>query len=60
MREVWALREVNGMVELTIELYDIGPKTLQDFAGGLPYIVSGLKSLVETGAALPPPYVEAS
>ena len=54
-REVWALAEVNGMVELTIELYHVGSKTLEDFAGGFPYIVSGLKSLVETGEGLPAP-----
>ncbi len=57
-REVWALAEINGMVELTIELYDVkeGSKTLDDFANGFPYIVSGLKSLVETGQSLPAPY----
>lgn len=55
-REVWALAEVNGMVELTVELYEIGEKTLEDFKGGLPYIISGLKSLVETGEGLPAPY----
>jgi uncharacterized protein YndB with AHSA1/START domain/DNA-binding transcriptional ArsR family regulator len=57
VREVWAIREVNGMAELTIEIYDMpadGP-TYRDFTAGLPYIVSGLKSLVETGAALPSP-----
>lgn len=56
-REVWALAEVNGIVELTIELYDVGKdsKTLEDFAGGFPYIISGLKSLVETGEGLPVP-----
>lgn len=54
-REVWSLTPVNGMVELRIELWEIGPRTLEDFAGGLPYIVSGLKSLLETGAALPAP-----
>lgn len=57
-REVWALAEINGMVELTIELFDVGAdsKTLDDFANGFPYIVSGLKSLVETGKPLPQPY----
>lgn len=57
-REIWMLAEVNGMVELTIELYDapVGSKTHTDFADGFPYIVSGLKSLVETGKALPAPY----
>jgi hypothetical protein len=55
VREVWALAEVNGMVELSIELFDAGEKTLEDFSNGLAYIVAGLKSLVETGEALPPP-----
>lgn len=57
-REVWALAEINGMVELSIELYDVAAdsKTLEDFSGGFPYIVSGLKSLVETGRGLPAPY----
>lgn len=54
-REVWELAEMNGMVELKIELYDIGPNTLEDFSNGLPYIVAGLKSLVETGNGLPAP-----
>ncbi len=57
-REVWGLAEVNGMVKLTIELYDVDveSKTVADFSGGFPYIVSGLKSLVETGEALPARY----
>lgn len=57
-REVWAIRDVNGMAELTIELYDVtvGDKTYEDFVGGFPYIVSGMKSLLETGAGLPSPY----
>lgn len=57
VREVWSIVELNGMCELTIELYDApaGSKTLEDFSGGFPYIVSGLKSLLETGRGLPPP-----
>lgn len=56
-REAWLLSEVNGMTELTIELYDVAvdSKTYRDFTEGFPYIVSGLKSLLETGSALPPP-----
>lgn len=54
-REVWALAEVNGMVELKVEIFEIGEKTLEDFKEGIPYIISGLKSLVETGEALPSP-----
>ena len=55
-REVWSIRDVNGMAELTIELYDVtvGGATYNDFTNGFPYIVSGLKSLLETGTALPP------
>jgi len=53
VREVWTLSEGAGMVELTVEYYDIGETTLAEFAGGLAFIVSGLKSLVETGDALP-------
>lgn len=57
-REVWEIKDVDGMAELTIELYDVlvGGKTYEDFVGGFPYIVSGLKSLLETGQGLPPPY----
>jgi len=55
-REVWSLSEINGMTEVTIELYDIveGGPSYEDFVDGLPYILSGLKSLLETGEALPP------
>jgi uncharacterized protein YndB with AHSA1/START domain len=58
VREIWALAEVNGMVELSVEIYDMpaGSKTYEDFTNGIPYIISGLKSLVETGKALPAPY----
>jgi DNA-binding transcriptional ArsR family regulator len=55
VREVWALEENGGVVRLTVELYEIGPRSLDEFAGGLPFVVSGLKSLVETGEALPSP-----
>lgn len=55
VREVWILTEVNGMVELSVEWYEIGDKTLEDFVQGIPYIISGLKSLIETGESLPSP-----
>jgi len=54
-REVWALTEMGDMVELKVEIYEIGEKALEDFKAGLPYIIAGLKSLVETGKALPAP-----
>ena len=54
-REVWELAESGGMVELKVEIYEIGPRSLEDFSEGLPYILAGLKSLVETGEPLPAP-----
>lgn len=51
-REVWELAESSGTVELKVEIYEVGPQSLQDFSEGLPYIVAGLKTLVETGQRL--------
>ena len=55
---MWSIRDVNGMSQLTIELYDVttDSATYRDFVQGFPYIVSGLKSLLETGTPLPAPY----
>ena len=53
--ETWELTAMGDMVELKVSIYQIGDKTLQDFKEGLPYIISGLKSLVETGRSLPAP-----
>ena len=57
-REIWTIRDVNGMSQLTIELYDVttDSATIRDFVQGLPYIVSGLKTLLETGTGLPAPH----
>ncbi|MBT8217138.1 MAG: helix-turn-helix domain-containing protein [Acidimicrobiia bacterium] len=57
-REVWLVEDVNGASKLTVELYDApaGSKTYEDFTNGFPYIVSGLKSVLETGKSLPAPY----
>jgi len=46
------------MSELTIELFDVveGGAIYEDFSNGFPYIVSSMKSLLETGEALPAPY----
>lgn len=54
-REVWTLTEFEEMVELAIELFDmtVDSRRYEDFTNGIPYIVAGLKSLVETGAPLP-------
>ncbi len=51
VREVWLLEDADGSTLLKVELYDApeGSKTLEDFTNGFPYIISGLKTLVETG-----------
>ena len=56
-REVWTLTDLEEMVELAIELFDMTTESrrYEDFTNGLPYIVAGLKSLLETGSALPSP-----
>jgi uncharacterized protein YndB with AHSA1/START domain len=56
-REVWLLEDANGATKLTVERYDVeaGSRTDEDFNGGFPSILSGLKTFVETGKSLPPP-----
>ncbi len=53
-RMVWRVAESNGLTKLTSEAWDVvpGSRTDQDFSGGMSYIVSGLKTLVETGRPL--------
>lgn len=56
-REIWRVEDFSGAAKLTIELYDTpaGTKTHTDFVSGFPYIVSGMKTLLETGKSLPSP-----
>lgn len=51
VREIWRLTPMDGLTSLTVELYGAPPgsNTLDDFATGFPFIISGLKTLVETG-----------
>ncbi len=53
-REVWLVEDVGGATKLTVETYDIvdGGSVHADFAAGLPFIISGLKTLLETGLPL--------
>lgn len=57
-REIWRVEDFNGAAKLTIELYDTpqGSKTYSDFTVGFPYIVSGMKTYLETGKSLPIPH----
>jgi uncharacterized protein YndB with AHSA1/START domain len=53
-REVWSVEDAGGVTKLTVETYDIpvDGKIHADFTGGFPLIVSGLKTLLETGQPL--------
>lgn len=53
-RQVWSVEEADGATRLTVELYDVSAdsKTVAEFTGGFAYIVSGLKTVVETGRSL--------
>ncbi|HKX75054.1 MAG TPA: SRPBCC domain-containing protein [Acidimicrobiia bacterium] len=54
VRMVWDLQAANGSVKLTVQLFDLEPgsRLYEDFTGGISYIVSGLKTLLETGRPL--------
>ena len=54
VREVWIMEEDEGVTRLTVEMYGIEPgqRIYEDFVGGQPYIVAGLKTLLETGKPL--------
>lgn len=51
VREVWIVADAGGTTMLTVEMHDVAvdSKTFSEFTGGFPFIVSGLKTLVETG-----------
>ena len=50
-------RVYSDPVDLAVEYYDLDPesKRLKDFAEGLPYIVGGMKTLLEIGEPFPAP-----
>ena len=54
VRQAWIVEEQHGVTSLTVETRDMDPssKTHGEFTAGIPYIVSGLKTLAETGAAM--------
>lgn len=53
-RMVWIVDESNGLTRVTVEIWEMGrdSKTYAEFTSGIPYIMSGLKSLLETGSGL--------
>ena len=54
-REVWEIEPVGPMCKLTVSFYEVAIDcaTMKSILGGLPFIVSGLKTLLETGKPLP-------
>ena len=56
-REVWEIEPVGRMCKLTVSFYEVALDcaTMKSIVGGLPFIVSGLKTLLETGKPLPSP-----
>jgi DNA-binding transcriptional ArsR family regulator/uncharacterized protein YndB with AHSA1/START domain len=54
VRNVWEIDEVEGLTRVRCEYYEMqaGDKRYEDFSGGIPYIMSGLKTLLETGTPL--------
>lgn len=55
-RVTWELEETDGITKLTAihDDFPSGSKVYDNVAGGWPYILSGLKTLVETGTPLKP------
>jgi DNA-binding transcriptional ArsR family regulator/uncharacterized protein YndB with AHSA1/START domain len=53
-REIWRVDDIGGATKLTIELYEtpVGSKTHTEFSGGLVFIASAMKTLIETGVPL--------
>ena len=53
-RQVWLVEEADGATRLSVELYGVAAtsKTVAEFTGGFAFIVSGLKTVVETGRSL--------
>ena len=53
VRMVWLIAEADGLTRVTVESHlDPTSKTFEDFSGGIPYIVAGMKTLLETGQPL--------
>jgi DNA-binding transcriptional ArsR family regulator/uncharacterized protein YndB with AHSA1/START domain len=53
VRQAWEIEPAeNGTCRLTVTTDGMGARTEKDFIGGIPFIVSGLKTLLETGQPL--------
>ena len=54
VRMVWLIEQTDGLSRLSVELWDVEPGSilLETFNGGMPFILSGLKTYLETGEPL--------
>ena len=53
VRQAWEIEPAgDGTCRLTVTTDGMGPRTEKEFIGGIPFIVSGLKTLLETGEPL--------
>jgi uncharacterized protein YndB with AHSA1/START domain/DNA-binding transcriptional ArsR family regulator len=53
VRQTWEIEAAGpDASKLTVVTSGMGPKTAREFAGGMVYIVSGLKTFLETGAPI--------
>jgi uncharacterized protein YndB with AHSA1/START domain len=54
-REVWEIEPLGKVCKLTVSFYEVALDcaTMRSILGGIPFIVSGLKTLLETGKPLP-------
>jgi uncharacterized protein YndB with AHSA1/START domain len=51
VRTVWLVEEADELTRVCVEYYDLDPagKTYAEFVAGAPFIVSGMKTMLETG-----------
>lgn len=53
VRMVWTVEDSNGITALTVDSFlDTDTKSYTDWVRGIPFIVSGMKTLLETGKPL--------
>lgn len=54
VRMAWIVEEADGLTRVTIEYYELDPasRRYSEFTQGIPYIVAGMKTLLETGEPL--------
>ena len=52
VRMAWVIEEGMGLTKVRVEYYDLKGQMMEDFTEGLPFIVAGMKTLLETGTPI--------